>query len=570
MFHRVIGRRVVALLLALVGAQAALAADVADTEVRVLIDASGSMKSNDPANLRAPSLRLLARLLPDGMQAGVWQFGDDISELVPTGTVDDAWRRKAVERASKVGSRDLFTDVEAAVLTATADWARPRKGVRREIIILTDGIIDVADGKAESAASRKRLLGSQLAQLRRAGVTVNTIALSKKADAELMQTLSARTGGYHETISSASELERAFLRMVESSTSPDSLPIRDDGFLVDDGVREVTLVVFRRPGDPPTRVIPPGGAPITAQDAPENVSWESDDGYDLVTIDAPNAGRWRLEARSDPDNRALVLTDLTLRATELSGTIASPKARKVRAALMNGAERIDAPEILDATVFSLRIVGPDSRSRDLPLKPSERSGAYTAQLPALQTPGRHEVIITAESPTFVRERRQSLQVPATAIPVEAPPAEEIVADDAEVVTEHGEMEADPAPGGHGEINYSTRPAGEAGQGHAEESSTDADEGADGHEASTDEPTADGAEGRGDDGESVANEEIHNESAPDGTEGDTESGSSMFNASLLTNIALVLGFNALLGGASYFGYRRWKRHRATVGAAVEAI
>ena len=35
-------------------------------DVRVMIDISGSMKHNDPHNLRAPALRLLTGLLPKG------------------------------------------------------------------------------------------------------------------------------------------------------------------------------------------------------------------------------------------------------------------------------------------------------------------------------------------------------------------------------------------------------------------------------------------------------------------------------------------------------------------------
>ena len=41
------------------------------TDLRVLVDVSGSMKQNDPAYLRQPALRLLTNLLPKKSQAGV-------------------------------------------------------------------------------------------------------------------------------------------------------------------------------------------------------------------------------------------------------------------------------------------------------------------------------------------------------------------------------------------------------------------------------------------------------------------------------------------------------------------
>ena len=40
-------------------------------DVRLLIDVSGSMKLNDPANLRQPAIDLLVKLLPEGSKAGV-------------------------------------------------------------------------------------------------------------------------------------------------------------------------------------------------------------------------------------------------------------------------------------------------------------------------------------------------------------------------------------------------------------------------------------------------------------------------------------------------------------------
>ena len=44
---------------------------IANTDIRVLIDISGSMKQTDPNNLRAPALKILTGLIPAGVQAGV-------------------------------------------------------------------------------------------------------------------------------------------------------------------------------------------------------------------------------------------------------------------------------------------------------------------------------------------------------------------------------------------------------------------------------------------------------------------------------------------------------------------
>ena len=61
-------------------------------DVRIIVDISGSMKTNDPDNLRRPAVRLLARMLPRQANAGVWTFGQYVNMLVPHGKVTDDWR----------------------------------------------------------------------------------------------------------------------------------------------------------------------------------------------------------------------------------------------------------------------------------------------------------------------------------------------------------------------------------------------------------------------------------------------------------------------------------------------
>ncbi len=66
--------RPICLILCLLSAPLSLSVSAATSDVRVVIDVSGSMKQNDPQNLRAPGLRLLSGLLPPESAAGVWTF----------------------------------------------------------------------------------------------------------------------------------------------------------------------------------------------------------------------------------------------------------------------------------------------------------------------------------------------------------------------------------------------------------------------------------------------------------------------------------------------------------------
>ncbi len=95
------------------------------------------------------------------------------------------------------------------------------------------------------------------------------------------------------------------------------MPLKDNKFLVDSSIQEVTLLVFRKESAEPTQVITPSGAQFDAKSAPQNVSWHRDIGYDLLTISHPETGEWRIQAAMDPDNRVIVVTDLKMRSSQL-------------------------------------------------------------------------------------------------------------------------------------------------------------------------------------------------------------------------------------------------------------
>ena len=84
-------------------------------DTRILIDISGSMKKNDPNNLRRPAVRLLVGLLPENSRAGVWTFGKYVNMQVPLGMVDKRWKDRARDGASKIASPGQFTNIEEAI-----------------------------------------------------------------------------------------------------------------------------------------------------------------------------------------------------------------------------------------------------------------------------------------------------------------------------------------------------------------------------------------------------------------------------------------------------------------------
>lgn len=407
------------LFLAVISVPAAVAKASGDkADARILIDVSGSMKKNDPKNLRRPALRLLVGLLSSETRAGVWTFGQYVNMQIPLGQVDKAWKQKARKSSKSIGSPGQFTNIEDALKRATEDWSGPPGPYRRSVILLTDGMVDISKDKKKNAASKQRILKKILPRLKQHQVTVHTIALSKNADHELMQELASQTGGWYEQTETADQLQKVFLRIFEKVGKPDSVPLKDNKFTIDPSITEATLLVFHKPGAKPTEVIPPGAESFNAENAPANVSWHRDEGYDMLTISDPKSGDWKIRAETDPDNRVMVVTDLKMVTTDLPNRIIHGSSLDYQVSFTDHGKTISKQEFLQRVNIAASrsdILG-DSEPR--PLEDDGRvpdtkagDGYFTMTFggEALNS-GVGELIINARGATFNREQRTTYQV----------------------------------------------------------------------------------------------------------------------------------------------------------------
>ncbi|NNM01127.1 MAG: VWA domain-containing protein, partial [Gammaproteobacteria bacterium] len=322
-------------------------------EVRVLIDVSGSMKKNDPANLRVPALRLLTELLPEDATAGVWMFAQDTAALIPTAEAGAGWKKQAAQAAERVHSRGLLTDIEAALSAATGDWQPAPQDQRRHIILLTDGVVDTSAEAEISAASRARILAKQIPRLQDLKASVHTIALSSEADHELLRALAEGTDGWYESVSTARDLQRTFLRMFEQAAPREGLPLDGNKFTVDSSIAELTVLAFSANPEDPVRLGLPDGSVNSLADHPENMRWRREAGYELITVSDPATGEWQLHAATDPDNRVLIVTDLKLQVSDIPTNMLHGETNEIVASFVDGGtpiERTDFLELAELTV----------------------------------------------------------------------------------------------------------------------------------------------------------------------------------------------------------------------------
>ena len=323
-------------------------------DVRVIIDVSGSMRHNDPDQLAASALELLAALLPDGTPAGVWTFGERVDNPLPLGEVDDGWRERAMALRPALVEYQQHTDIEAAVRRAAES---PANGWRH-LVLLTDGMIDLVPARGAKPeidlASRRALLDELAPALAQRGVVVHAIAFSDEADFGLVERLSRTTGGLPALVQSPESLLGAFVDIVERIFPADQVPLDEGRFSIEPGVEAFSALLFHAPDGDPLALIAPDGTRFTPDAPPPGARWQVEPRFNLLRVPDPAPGEWRLEGEIADDSRIGVRGAVSLQLAPLPAVLNPGQTLPLEAWLARGGEPWqEAPEDLaiSATVL---------------------------------------------------------------------------------------------------------------------------------------------------------------------------------------------------------------------------
>ncbi len=382
-------------------------------DIRIVIDISGSMLKTDPQNLRKPALRMISGLIPSGASAGVWTFGRYTNMEVKWAKVNESWRQRAVKGAEAIHSRGKFTNIDGALNRASSGWETPDPGTRRNLILLTDGKLDVSKVALKNQQSRDTLLSKTLPRLVKNGVIVHAIALSQFTDEILLKRIAFETGGSFEIAKSAAQLQRVFLKMFERATEPDMVPLTDNQFTIDKSIKEMTLLVFNKSARK-ISLITPDKNTLTQAKHTGTVKWVHDKGYDLITVSKPQPGAWLLDTEIDPDNRVMIVTDLKLMVDNIPSYLMPNDAINLKVELHNGGKKISKNSFLKfVNFYADHKYGMTTVKLPLKLKKSldiADKGIYLQTIPAPLTEGLNEFEIHADGSTFNRSKKYSVKV----------------------------------------------------------------------------------------------------------------------------------------------------------------
>ncbi|OAN95413.1 hypothetical protein A8B84_18415 [Marinobacter sp. EhC06] len=381
----------------------------AQSDVRIIVDISGSMKDTDPENLRQPAVRLLARLLPEGATAGVWTFGQYVNMLVPHREVTDAWRDMAVQRSAQINSVALRTNLGAAIETASDDYFTDGDLSSTHFILLTDGKVDISDDPAANTAEENRILDTIVADLIERGATFHPVALSEAADTDFLKALATESGGRFQVADTADALNLAFLQALNTAVPQEQIPIEGNGFTVDKGVREFTALIFW--GESETSVtrelalVRPDEQTVNLSEFPDNVRWAREAGYDLITVNEPLAGQWRINGELGEGSRVTVVSDLRMVVNPLPPSFTADDPLNIRVGFFEEGEKLTNSDFLSVIEVSLSITSEDGRSGTKVLSGEQppEDGTYRDTVSQLPAAGLYTVDVVADGQTFSRK-----------------------------------------------------------------------------------------------------------------------------------------------------------------------
>ncbi len=388
----------------------------AGADIRLLIDISGSMKKNDPANLRVPAVNLLTEMIPDGDKAGVWTFGQWVNNLIKRKAVDEPWRLDAKEKAKKINSVALYTNIGAVLEKASDDFYKKDKDFSNtHFILLTDGMVDIDKEPEKNASERERILTTVLDSFKDKGAKIHAISLSKNADKSLMDKLAIQTGGQSAVAESPEDLTRVFLQAFEQAVPSEQVPLEGNEFVIDSSVEEFTALIFRGDGNVPTEIVSPDETIYSYQNQGEDIKWYQDKGYDLITVSRPLEGSWKITSDVQPGSHVTVVSNLQLNVSKLPVNFFAGDPLNVEVSFSEDGKTVTNPDFLKLLDVDLQLKTESNKTAkksmsDIPEVPGD--GVFREAIRKLSKIGQYEVTVLVDGKTFKRKKRQIINLRA--------------------------------------------------------------------------------------------------------------------------------------------------------------
>lgn len=382
----------------------ALAQGRHNMDVVLVMDNSGSMKKTDPQSLRIPAAQLFISLLDKDDRAAVVSFSEHASILQPLTMLHSKnGRESLLGAARRITSDGKYTNLLEAFSSAAEMLSSDSNPDREQIIVLmSDGMMDVGDPVRDKALT-ENLRDELAARMKHDTIRVYAIAFTDLSDRSLLERIAKKTGGFYNLARSDRDFHLIFTSVFESLKSPEMLPLKGNSFLVDDSVDEVTIVATKESPETGIQIVSPAGEDYAGNDLQAGIGWFVSNNFDMITIAKPAQGRWQLLFSTGENNKAYVITHLSLQTNFDERYSIFGEPLDVRIWLEKDGHPITEMNVLDKIDFSIELTAPGGNT--MKLQPFyEDNGVYVRKI-APFTPGNFTMTIAARGMTFERQKR---------------------------------------------------------------------------------------------------------------------------------------------------------------------
>ncbi|HBD23094.1 MAG TPA: hypothetical protein DC023_01575 [Oceanospirillaceae bacterium] len=379
-------------------------------DIRILVDVSGSMKQTDPLNLRVPALQVLTQLLPEQAQAGVWEFADDANLVVPHGPIDDQWRELALAAAQNIRSDGQYTDIGGALQAAAFGQQATDSKRKLHVILLTDGMVDIAKNEVVNIRARNDLLQHITQQYVEAGALVHAIGLSYAADEKTLSDIARRTDGLFAVAENANQLLDIFLRALDNSVLTQQAPVSEDrqSFVVNSDVESITVVVEKK-GSQEVALQSPDGEVISATEASQEIDWQESSTHDVVKVQEPERGTWAVTSAEAEVTRVNVKGQLNMDLRLPSTNIYLGQSTSLEVILADAQGPLKDPALLSEFSLQLSLENEQQQLQWEQLV-AVTTAATKIAMPAQQELGLYRLRSRLLHPEMAQEVERSLRV----------------------------------------------------------------------------------------------------------------------------------------------------------------
>lgn len=215
----------------------------------LLVDQSGSLKTNDPLDLRKDALKFLIEQNNSWDKVAIYSFGSDVKTHYPNaGSIFYKLpkdRGKLINVVNSLSRNDSLTDLKKGLSKVYDDLTRSNSWDNTHILIFTDAQLKYGD-IPHGITVNDYLLG--LYDIAKAfaakNVIIDGVAFTKNADISYLQTLSSLTNGYSLRAFSPETINQTIAKLISKNLKGPLTSNREIEINVSSLVSSFTIFAF--------------------------------------------------------------------------------------------------------------------------------------------------------------------------------------------------------------------------------------------------------------------------------------------------------------------------------------